>query len=246
MLVRSYASPTDAEFLTDLKQSLEILGCFTKVETGSTNILTCSIDEQPVVSLYSTYISPYTYVAAGTAIYSASGTMMHRNEHYRSGYDSVVYLYSTGQYVLLEFTCSNNHDNQGSLIRFHIFTKDKHNNPIVFFRYYIRQLNFDCSNMNIFNLKKGVADYFNVQVLDHNNAWPSGDKRPYSLTTSYVVLGDDGYESLPDIYAIVRRQESIDQQYNFSGMEDYRYKPPSELIIDGTPYITNGEVLLKA
>ena len=242
MLVRAYSSPTNSEFLADLKQSIETLGCFTKVETDSSNILTCSIDTQPVVRLYSIN----TYVASGTAIYSAFGKRMYMNEHKFSGYDSVVYLYSTGQYVLLEFTCSNNNDGQGSLIRFHIFTKDKYNNPIMFFRYYIRDLRYDCSNMNIFNLKKGVSDYFNVQTLVHNNAWPSGGTRPYSLTTSYVVLGDDGYESLPDIYAIVRRQESIDPQYNFTGMDIYTYKPPSELIIDGAPYITNGEVLLKA
>lgn len=242
MFVRVYSSPTNSEFLADLKQSIETLGCFTKVETGYATTLACSIDAQIVVKLYRTN----TYVASGTAIYSASGHLMYTNEHKNSGYDSVVYLYSTGQYVLLEFTCSYNNDEQGSLIRFHIFTKDKHNNPIMFFRYYIRDLGYDCSNMNIFNLKMGVSDYFNVQNLYSDNAWPSGGTRPYSLTTSYVVLGDDGYESLPDIYAIVRRQESIDPQYNFTGMNVYTYKPPSELIIDGTPYITNGEVLLKA
>lgn len=252
MLVRTYSSPTNSEFLADLKQSLETLGCFTKVETGpATEILTdpyntvaCSVGDQVVINFGGTDAD---CIANKTYIYSVSGTQLERNYHSGSSYDSTVYLYSTGQYVFLELTGSYNADGGGSIIRFHIFTKDKNNNPIVFFRWYVgSSTNYNCSNMNINNIKRGYKDYFNVHTNNGNNSWSSNDARPYSLTTEYIVYGDETYESLPDIYALIRRQPSIVQQYDFTGMTIYTYKPPSELIIDGTPYITNGEVLLKA
>lgn len=240
MIVSTYTTPKDPTFQADLKRALETLGCFTNVEIGgdSDYIVKCFLGEQEAFKLYDNTTGS---IADAFSIHAINGHVL-RDCHWNGvTFNRIVYLYSTSNYVYLSLGASKNVGQQNRIHTF-VITKDANNNPIVLSEQHLGTSTQLYENgMHLCNIKYDIDETYPFC----NNWWSSSHKEPFSITSRYIILGDDGYESLRDVFFFWCAADSIPRQYDFSNKPLYQYDPPTDVLIDGQLYITDGELLLK-
>ena len=240
MIVSTYTTPKDPTFQADLKRALETLGCFTNVEIGgdSDYIVKCFLGEQEVFKLYDNETGSIANAFRITAI---NGRVLQDDYWNGIAFNRIVYLYYTNQYVYVSLGASTNSSLRNLIYTF-VITKDTNNNPIVLSEQHTGNSTSLYNNgMHVCNIKYDIDEMYPFS----NNWWASNHKEPFSITSRYIILGDDGYESLKDVFFFWCAADSIPRQYDFSNKPLYQYDPPADVLIDGQLYITDGELLLK-
>lgn len=230
-----YQTPRDPEFLSKIKQGLEALGCFTEVNTNQSVRINCIAGTTSVFVIYSYGANQ---LANEIVIRDINGQVMDVDYSSVVSMDSSIYLYFTDHYVYLSMGARESNSNSHVLNTF-VITKDKNNNPIILFAQ--SRDNAMRTGMSIYNIKQSKKETFAYS----NNKWPSTHNEPFSVTTNYVILGDNGYEALTDVFFFWYAADNIPKQYDFTDKSSGTYDPPTELMVDGQLYITDGELLLK-
>lgn len=114
-------------------------------------------------------------------------------------FNRIVYLYSTNQYVYMSLGASAN-DSQRTIIYTFVITKDTNNNPIVLSEQHLAPSSLLYNNgMHVCNIKYDIDETYPFC----DNRWTINPKKPFSITSRYIILGDDGYESLKDVFFLV-------------------------------------------